>query len=89
MSCHTVSNVDMYMMYAVVTSRAFIPSVPDGSWSLNLAHFPSSVAVSTRSKSDNKAVMFPLPLHMHSIADSQLHVSFSTIFEPKDEGVRL
>ena len=70
------------LSYYIVTSRAFIPSVPDGSWSPSLAHFPSLVAFSTRSKSDNKAVTFPLPLHMQSIADGQLHASFNRMFEP-------
>ena len=57
-----------------------MPRVPVGSLSPSLAHGSSLVAFSTRSKSDSKAVT--VPLHVHSMADGQLHCNFNRMFEP-------
>ena len=59
-----------------------MPRVPSGSLSPNLAHLSSLVAFSTKSKSDSKAFAPPLPGHKHSIAEKQVHLSSSKIFEP-------
>ena len=71
-----------YVLILLLTSGAFIPRVPEGSLSLNFTHLPSTVAFSTRSKSDSIAVTLPLPGHEHSIPEEQRQSSFKRMFEP-------